>query len=140
LSNSQLIELKLEGQSRHFPELTGSTLAVNCREKDDSDFLYQLINELIQLSDRFIEESVCFKGFARFSRNIDPLNLAKFSYVTRNIDATDPRFDRNFEDMSYKVDAAKAPTYNTGLLGQKQRAAVGSIDGLLGHLPRESNG
>ncbi len=40
--------------------------------------------------------------------------------------------------MSYKVDAAKAPAFNAGELGEKQRAAVASVDGLLGHLPRES--
>ncbi len=140
LSNSRLFELKLEGQSRHFPELCGEIIAVNCCKENTGDFLHQLISELIHKSDRHIEESIRFKDFARFSRDIDPIDLAKFSYATRNIKATDPRFDRNFEDMSYKVDAAKAPAYNTGVLGEKQRATIASVNGLLGYLPRESYG
>ena len=140
LSNSKLVELKLEGQSRYFPELSGEIIAVNYCEERNGDFLHQLMSELIQKGDRYIEELTCFKGFARFSRDINPIDLATFSYTTRNIEATDPRFDRNFEDMSYKVDAAKAPAYNTGALGEKQRAAVSNVDGLLGHLPRESKG
>lgn len=140
LSDSMLFELKLEGQSRYFPELEGSIVTVNCCKDSNGDFLHQLMSELIQKSDRFVEESMCFKGFARFSRRINPLDLAHFSYVTRNIEATDPRFDRNFEDMSYKVDAAKAPSYNLGVLGDRQRAAIEGIDALMGYLPRESTG
>ncbi len=140
LSNSRIIELKLEGQSRYFPELGGEIIAVNYCEEHNGDFLHQLMSELIQKGDRHIEESTSFRGFARFSRKINPIDLAKFSYTTRNIKATDPRFDRNFEDMSYKVDAAKAPAYNAGALGEQQRAKVASVDSLLGYLPRESNG
>jgi hypothetical protein len=137
LGDKQLYELMLVGKSTHFPELANSTIALVCEHPSQQDLLHQLIAALILSSDRYVEEHFAFKGFKRFSHNVDPIGLAKFSYETRNVETTDPRFDRGFEAMSYDVDASKAPVYNNGELGRQQRALVSSYDNLGGYLPLE---
>ena len=137
IANKLVFEVHFIGVSKHFTELAGRSLAVVCERQDNSDFLHQLMNAIIQQSDRFIEEELKFKDFARFSHKLAPQELAEFSYSSRNIKVTDPRFDQNFEDMSYRVDAAKAPAYNDGCLGEKQKAIIKGFDDLAGHLPSE---
>jgi len=135
LGNRLIFELRIIGHSSHFSELENSSIVVMCEQENQSDFLHQLMAALIARSDRYVEESVAFKGFKRFSHEIDPIELAKFSYQTRNIEITDSRFDKGFEGMSYKVDASKAPRYNEGELGCRQRQLVASFDNLGGYLP-----
>lgn len=147
LTSSQIIGSKLivevalkEGQApSHFPELQTARLAVVCDHDDGRDFLHQLCRALIQASDRYLEELISFDGFKRFSHNLCPEKLAEFSYQTRNISVSDARFDAAFSDMSYRVDAAKAPVYNRGLLGQQQRAMINKQADLAGYLPLEAD-
>jgi hypothetical protein len=91
---------------------------------------------LIKHSDRFVEERVAFKGFHRFSHNLDVTKLAEFSYTTRNVKIKDSRFDAEFAGMSYRVDQSKAPYYNSGSLGRQQRKLLAEFDSLGGYLPR----
>jgi hypothetical protein len=137
LGRKRLFELRVVGRSLHFLELEDSSISVICQHHDKRDFVHQLINALIARSDRFVDELVTFKGFTRFSHTLDPIELAKFSYQTRNIKVSDPRFDKNLENMSYKVDASKAPFYNDGELGRQQRQLISSFDSLGGYLPLE---
>jgi hypothetical protein len=137
LGDKRLFELNIVGKSSHFLELAGSSISVVCQHQDQRDFVHQLINALIARSDRFVDESVSFKGFTRFSHALDPMKLAKFSHKTRNIKVDDARFDKNFKNMSYKVDASKAPFYNDGELGRQQRQLISSFSNLGGYLPLE---
>jgi len=130
-----IFELRVLGYSQHFPELKNESITVVCEQHNCHDFLHQLITVLIAQSDRYVEENFAFKGFKRFSHDLDPVELAKFSYQTRNVKVTDKRFDKGFKDMSYKVDASKAPSYNDGELGRQQRRLVSSFDNLGGYLP-----
>ncbi len=137
LGGKRLFELQVLGRSSHFPELENSSITVVCEHLDKRDFLHQLIATLIARSDRYVEENIAFMDFKRFSHDLDPIELAKFSYQTRNVEISDSRFEKGFEDMSYKVDASKAPLYNDGELGQKQRLLVASYKNLGGYLPLE---
>ena len=134
-AGKSVFELKILGHSEHFPELQNESISVICEQPNDHDFLHQLITVLIAKSDRYVEENFSFKSFKRFSHDLDPIELAKFSYQTRNVKVTDKRFDKGFKDMSYKVDASKAPSYNGGELGRQQRQLVSSFDDLGGYLP-----
>lgn len=135
LGRKTVYELMLIGGSTHFPELVNYSIAVICERNDKRDFLHQLIAALIQRSDRHIEEIVAFNGFKRFSHNVDPIELARFSYQTRNIKATDPRFNAVFANVAYTVDASKAPRFNDGELGCQQRELLASYGDLDGYLP-----
>jgi len=115
-----LIELSVTAlkQHVHFPELNDQRIAFICDDFNESVFLHELMNELIKRSDRYIEEHFTFDGFARFSHKVCPKQLAEFSYQTRNIKHKDPRFHQHFRQMSYDVDASKAPFYAGGALGE----------------------
>ncbi len=141
VGSRQVFEVTLlnSGEPSHFPELSGGALTVVCEHGDGGDFLHQLCRTLIHASDRFIEENVSFDGFKRFSHELCPEKLGDFSSQTRNVAVTDARFDTAFKDMSYRVDAAKAPRYNNGILGQQQRSAVDGYSELAGYLPHDAN-
>ena len=134
-----LIELSIHatGERAHFPELANKHLAFVCDNASESVFLHELMNELIKQSDRYIEEQFTFDGFARFSHNVCPEKLAEFSYKTRNIKHKDPRFHKHFRQMSYDVDASKAPFFAHDQLGEIQRDKIerGQVSG--GYLPKE---
>lgn len=138
LGDKRIVQVTLKsGQAHcHFTELEGAVLTVVCEQPDDGDFLHQLMATLIKHSDRYVEETVSFKGFHRFSHTLDVLKLAEFSYQTRNVKVTDERFDSEFVNMSYRVDAAKAPEFNSGELGEQQRLMLAPYDSLGGYLPR----
>lgn len=139
LGNKRIIEVRLKSDEKqcHFPELQEAVLTIVCEQVNGADFLHQFMAELIKCSDRFVEESISFKGFHRFSHAVDVQSLAEFSYQTRNVKVTDERFDNEFTDMSYRVDAAKAPQYNAGELGRQQRELLAQYDSLGGYLPRQ---
>lgn len=132
-----LFNLRLSaGQERcHFEELNNAVLTVVCEHQDGRDFAHQLMATIIKNSDRYVEEKFEFKGFKRFSHNVDVNELAKFSHQTRNIEIKDSRFDAEFEDMSYRVDAVKAPKFNAGMLGLMQRKTLSRYGSLDGYLP-----
>lgn len=137
LGDKIIYELSVIGTSSHFPELENGSITVVCEQPSRADFVHQLVLSLIARSDRYIDETVAFKGFKRFSHSLDPIELARFSFQTRNVKVTDSRFDKGFENMSYKVDASKAPLFNDGELGRQQRELVASFDNLGGYLPLE---
>lgn len=122
----------------HFPELVNRRITLFCEAFNESFFAHQLMDELIKTSDRHIEENFTFDGFARFSQKIHPEKIAKFSYQTRNIKHKDGRFHQHFSQMSYDVDASKAPTYASGLLGEKQRTKIAKGGVRAGHFPNEA--
>lgn len=45
------------------------------------------------------------------------------------------RFNDHFNDMSYRVDVSKAPIFNQGSLGRKQKECLDKYDDLKGYLP-----
>jgi len=82
---------KTEGndhQEYSFSELNGAQIFVILNQGSLNELLYQLMDEVIKLSDRFVEEHFLYKGFARFSRQQNIVSLARFSVNTRHISAT----------------------------------------------------
>ena len=138
LGQKCIVDVSLtKGQGEcHFTELRGIVLTVVCEHADGRDFLHQLMATLIKHSDRYVEERVAFKGFHRFSHTLDVVKLAEFSYATRAVKAIDKRFKSEFVGMNYRVDAAKAPEFNSGRLGREQRQTLFGYDSLGGYCPR----
>jgi len=141
LGERQIFDLVLErdDEKTTFTELNGGSLTVVCEQPSVTHFLHQLFNACLACSDHFVEEAFTFNGFARFSHKVSPEAIAEFSYLTRNVQTDDSRFDEAFKDMSYQVDSAKAPVINGGKLGQQQRNVIAQFPELAGYLPREPN-
>ena len=70
-----------------FSELNGAQISVILNHGSLNELLYQLMDEVLKLSDRFVEEHFLYKGFARFSRQQDVVSVARFSVNTRHISA-----------------------------------------------------
>ncbi len=139
------INIKSDGiKSTSFNDLDGARLTFLCQKGTRAEFLHEFFCALLKHSDESVDESTRFEGFARFSRSLCPEKIGNFSRRTRNITPDNDLFDDYFEDMSYRVDAAKAPPLNSGALGVKQRftldAARLSTAGLAGYLPKGYRG
>ena len=92
--NNYLLDItlsKTEGNDHQgigFSELDGAQISLILNHGSLNELLFQLMDEILKLSDRFVEEHLLYKGFARFSRQQDIVSLARFSVNTRHISAT----------------------------------------------------
>ena len=141
-------EIELDGgytTNGAFPEFVDSVISFICADNVRSEFLHSLFSTLLSVSDRAVEESFSFNSFTRFSRKICPLDIGRFSHSTRTVSVVDNReaalFAKEFEEMSYRVDSAKAPLMNRGALGLKQRETLQTLEesygGITGYLPTD---
>lgn len=134
------LNLELIGEpATTFNEFDNARVSLLCEQGTQSEFLHALFDALLNISDRHVDEVTTFENFARFSRSLCPIQIAQFSCQTRNIPQQDKRFGRHFQDMSYRVDAAKAPNINKGKLGDSQRDVLSLAEQnngpLAGYLP-----
>lgn len=140
-ANCWLLELSLYDdalQNHFFPEwYDGKPIVIRLEQGSDTAFLHGLMNELLRMSDRFVDEHFCFQGFARFSESVCPVRVAELSVAARSIQSDSAEFQHAFKEMSCEVDAARAPAFSHGLLGQKQRAAFEQAEQVSGYLPTE---
>jgi hypothetical protein len=103
-----------------------------------SELLYEVMAAMVLRSDRYVEENFSYKGFARFSRNNDPLRIAQLSIATRPNarDAANAQFIPIFKAMNYQVDASRAPALGVGPLAEKNRSLIAAHGPqLAGHMP-----
>lgn len=149
LSNARVLyDITLEntaGPAHSFADLESKTISLMCEQSanslglDRAEFLHALFDALLIMSDKYVDETIAFDNFRRFSRTICPTDIAGFSHQTRKPVSADERFGSHFQDMSYRVDAAKAPGINNGDLGFRQREVLAEIElrygSLAGYLP-----
>ena len=139
-------EIELAGESNAigaFPEFVQAVISFICADNTRNEFLHSLFSVLLSVSDQAVDETFRFNSFARFSRKICPMEVGRFSHSTRTVSVTDSReaalFAKEFEEMSYRVDSAKAPLMNRGALGLKQRETLQTIEescgAITGYLP-----
>ncbi len=136
---------KTDAPAYSFADLGSTTISFLCGQEgseggvNSAEFLHAFFDALLTQSDQYVDEVIAFENFQRFSRKNCPTDIAKFSYQTRKPLVADERFGAYFQDMSYRVDAAKAPAINNGVLGRRQQKVLSDIEqkhGLLaGYLP-----
>jgi len=115
--NNYLLDVTLskttgtDHQENGFSELEGAQLTLVLNHGSLNELLYQLMDEMLKLSDRFVEEHFLYKGFARFSRQQDVVSLARFSVNTRYISATqfDERGQEALRVHNCLVDETRVP-------------------------------
>lgn len=120
------------------PEFADLRLCVRFDASQPHQLIYELMDALIQHSDRHVEETFVFDGFARFSRQIDPRLLARLSIASRPYrrDQGNTRFYSGFQRANYDTDAGRAPHLGTGALAQRNRRLIEAHPRLQGHMPR----
>lgn len=127
---------KLEGD---MPELDQAHLTLVCKNLSRADVLHEIMDQLIQMSDRYVDEHFTYRGFARFSRKIDPFSIAKLSIASRPYarDKTNAVFSQVFLQTNGQVDALRAPAIGGGRLARINLAKLEKFSPLIGHMPKK---
>lgn len=125
-------------QEGDFSEYNHLTVSIELTQLTRAGLLHQLMDALLRESDRQVAEQFRFQGFARFSRDIDPLAISSLSLATRpySRDMRDARFADTFREQNYQVDASRAPSLGSGALAQVIRRQLDAFPQLAGHMPR----
>jgi hypothetical protein len=102
-----------------------------------SEGLYALMDALIAYSDIIVEDTFCYQGFTRFSRQHDPRNIAALSIASRPYTKhmQDNTFASTFQQLNYETDSCRVPSIGEGALAEKNRHIISLVDNLTGHLP-----
>lgn len=124
----------LENDLAEFNELSFSVML---EKPVAGELFYEIMAAFIKHSNRHIEENFLYKGFARFSRCIDPRHIAQLSIATRPYarDARNQSFTPVFKQHNYSTDAGRVPALGKGKLADRNRAIMARFGRLGGHLP-----
>jgi len=110
LNETQLSEMKQQGFISFF-----------LGELNINQFLHQLMQQLIVLSDRHIDENFSYRGFTRFSWNNSVEAIAEISAEVRQLhkDETLNNFHQHWQKTNYETDRSRIPTPAPGDLWDK---------------------
>ena len=139
-SQQWLVELTLHNQSKsQLPELNGlNSISYLVNAPTVNQLLYGLTTALIQLSDRHVDEHFLFNGVARFSWELDVLELAKLSCETRRLHLEEEHlaFSQSWKEMNYQTDSTRVPSLTNSPLGERIKNSLNQQGPLAGLLPR----
>ena len=138
-SGNYLVEVQLLAtSSSSLPELkevTFLTLVVD--QFTFNQLAYELMSQLITLSNRYVEEHFQFQQVPRFSRQYKVEGIAKLSVATRqlhkNLEFSD--FEHLWQRSNYETDLTRVPTLRKSALHQKLMQQFERIGPLTGALP-----
>jgi hypothetical protein len=108
-------------------------------EPTENAFLFSLMDALLHLSNRHVEEHFTFKTFARFSRKNSISKISELSAKTRHKGLTenDVNFALTFKQNNYETDETRVPRLSDSVLGQKLASQMQSFNIGTGILPRK---
>lgn len=132
----------IPGSKTTLPELHEQidTHYVVLDDQSEDGLMYALMDALLQMSNRYVEEHFCFKGFARFSRKHSMQKISALSAKTRVTHGTqgDIDFANTFADANYETDSTRVPRLSDGKLGEKIRSQLNEFDIKYGLMPKNS--
>lgn len=92
-------------------------------------FLYQLMQQLINISDRYIDETFFYRGFNRFSWDNDVAAIAQLSTEVRQLHKTEDakNFTLHWQQNNYETDRSRIPVVSSGPLWSKLKNQLDSF-------------
>jgi hypothetical protein len=131
--------------------LTAITIRLNMHQEDDyedlsadpftlllksltaNDLLHGLMRELIARSDAHVDETFCYKGFARFSAQNDVMAIAQLSADLRQnpekiLGQKNSRFVKDFATERYDTDITRVPQLSNSPYSQKLHRQLSAMD------------
>jgi hypothetical protein len=133
------IELKPDPKYEHTEkEFVGKQYTLVSDGDTSSQLLYALMDTVLHESNRNIEETFQYDGFARFSRDITVPQLRDFNKFSRNV--RNFVFQPGFKDvagaMNRAIDAERPPIYMPGPANDPIIKDIDSRPNLLGAKPK----
>ena len=125
-----------------FAELHGIECTLVLNKACLNELLYELMQCLVNLSDRYVEEHFRFNGFARFSRENDIQAIGDFSVNTRKLHegTLDEKGKRLISEHNDQVDESRAPKIQLTQQVQRLASSFNTRDKLEGVLPEGLEG
>lgn len=136
-----MLEIKLEqGESfnnRTLSEFEYFECGLVLQSFNPVHFLHGLMDALILHSDSVTAERFTYCGFKRFSRDVDPVSIAKISIKTRDRAPLKEleEFSSVFKGINFLTDAGRVPDLGVGGLALKNRNTIERVSALSGHMP-----
>ena len=112
-------------------------MTIVMRELSEASLVHEIVNALIQRSDRLVDEQFRYRGFARFSQNVDPARLTQLSIVTRTGGLPDEQFELVRAALNYDTDTRRVPSLGAGMLAHRNFHALRREGQLGGHMPAD---
>ena len=137
-----LVELKLlPAAGRLLAELSDTKyISFMLAKPTVSYFTHQLMQHLIQLSDRYIDEQFHYRGFNRFSWENDVTAIAQLSTEVRQLhkSADLDGFNQHWQQSNYETDRSRIPVLSSGPLWYKLKRQLASFSPIESTLPIKS--
>ena len=134
-----LVELKLSPQTDHqLAEFAGlEYLSFMLTKPTINYFAHQLMQQLIQLSDRYIDEQFHYRGFNRFSWENDVAAIAQLSTEVRQLHKSEASegFNQHWQQSNYETDRSRIPVISSGALWHKLKNQLDSFSPIESTLP-----
>lgn len=92
-------------------------------------FLHQLMQELINISDRYIDETFFYRGFNRFSWDNDVAAISQLSTEVRQLHKSEDakNFTLHWQQTNYETDQSRIPVVSSGPLWSKLQNQLDSF-------------
>lgn len=107
---------------------------------DENALLYALMDYLISESDRHVDETFTYKGFARFGRQNSVGALAELSANVRgnfaDVNCANAHFDENLAQEKYDTDSSRVPQLTNSPYSDKLRQHLNALDIKTGFIPK----
>jgi hypothetical protein len=137
-----LVELKLlPAAGRQLAELSDTKyISFMLAKPTVNYFTHQLMQHLIQLSDRYIDEQFHYRGFNRFSWENDVKAIAQLSTEVRQLhkSADLDSFNQHWQQSNYETDRSRIPVLSSGPLWYKLKRQLASFSPIESTLPIKS--
>jgi hypothetical protein len=133
-----IIDLAIEAhEGTLLPELQSTEITLILNHLSEHELYYTLMDTLLDMSRRHVEENFRYKGFNRFSRSNDVFAIGTLSSITRRRESQEQQdeFAQTFSTTNYETDLTRVPKLGSGPLSSKLRLQLRQFNIADGILP-----
>ena len=138
-TDEYLVDLKVIASNGHaLTELEDTQfISFFINKLDVNYFLHQLMQQLIVLSDRYVDETFTYRGFSRFSWDNNIEAIAQLSCEVRQLHKSEDakNFTQHWQLNNYETDRSRIPVVSSGPLWSKLKNHLDSFSLLESTMP-----
>jgi len=119
-----LVDIDIQtSEKSSLPEIDAQTLYLQVDELSLNTLTRAVMQSLIQLSDKHVDDHFSYRGFHRFDPKIDIADIADLSQQSRKHELA-AQFASEFTKSNYEIDQKRIPTVKPGALAEKHKAII----------------